>query len=108
MSPGDTFSYMSRYTTTKGETSLSHVQNFSRSRLSLLLGLAATFALTLACLPHPAAAACADAVYESFYSDATFTTQVGECHHECCQLYTCTGQVTQYGRVDERFTCDFQ
>jgi hypothetical protein len=90
------------------ETSLSHVQSFSRSRLSLLLALVATFAMTLACLPRPAVAACADAVYESFYSDATFTTKVGECHHACCQLYTCTGQVTQYGRVDQRFTCNFQ
>jgi hypothetical protein len=88
---------------------LSHVRNFSRSRLSLLLALLATFAVALAGLfPRPAMAACADAVWESFYSDATFTTQVGECHHTCCHLYTCTGQVTQYGRVDRRLTCDFQ
>ena len=85
-----------------------HLRSISRSRLSLLLALLAIFAVTLAALPHPALAACADGVYESFYSDATFTTQVGECHHNCCQLYTCTGTVTMYGRVDYRFTCDFQ
>jgi hypothetical protein len=88
---------------------LSHVRNFSRSRLSLLLALVvATAAMALASLPRPAMAGCVDAVYESFYSDASFTTQVGECHHDCCQLYTCTGQVTGYGRVDERYSCDFQ
>ncbi len=87
---------------------MNRVRHFSRSRISLLLALLATFALTVASLPpHSAMAACADAVRESFYSDATLTVQVGECHHDCCQLYTCTGQVTNYGRVDERYSCDF-
>ena len=87
---------------------MSHIQSFSRSRLTRLLALVATFAMTLASLPRPAVAACPDAIWESFYSDATFTTKVGECHHACCKLYTCTGQVTQYGRVDLRIVCDFQ
>jgi hypothetical protein len=108
MSPADTFLSVSHYANNERRLLLNHVRNFSRSRLSLLLALLATFAVTLACLPNPAMATCADAVYESFYSDSTFTTMVGECHHDCCHLYTCTGQVTQYGRVDERFRCDFQ
>jgi hypothetical protein len=115
---------------------LHHVRNFSHSRLSLLLALLATFAVTLAWLPQPAMAAappawlpqpamataspvwlpqptamagCTDAVRESFYSDATYTTKVGECHHECCQQqYTCTGEVTLYGLVDRRWSCSFE
>jgi hypothetical protein len=75
------------------------------SRLSLLVALLAAFAVILAGPSQPAAmAACPDAARIYYYSDATHATQVGYCYHDCCQLWTCTGELTDYYTVYKR-TC---
>jgi len=51
-------------------------------------------------------ASCPDAARAYYYSDATFTTQVGTCWHACCQLWSCTGEITPYYTVHTR-PCDF-
>ena len=74
-----------------------------RSRLIPLLALLAIFAVTLMGPSQPAAvAACPDAARVWYYSDASHTTQVGYCFHNCCQLWTCTGQFTDYYTVRKR------
>lgn len=81
-------------------------KNFLRSRLSLLLVLLAIFAVTLAMSQPAAVASCPDAANVRYYSDATYTTQVGYCYHNCCELWTCTGKLTDYYIVRKR-PCDF-
>jgi len=51
-------------------------------------------------------ASCPDAARAYYYSDATLTTKVGTCWHACCELWSCTGEITPYYTV---FThpCDF-
>jgi hypothetical protein len=82
--------------------------NLLRHRLSLLLALLAVFTVAFAGFQPSAMAVCADGAIDSYYSDATYTTQVGECHHECCQLWTCTGQVTMYGRNIRKWSCSLE
>lgn len=87
---------------------MNRARTLLRSRLSLLLPLLAVFAVTLAGPSQPAAvAACPDAANVYYYSDATHSTIVGRCWHNCCQLWTCTGQLTDYYTVRLR-SCDFQ
>ena len=82
-------------------------RNILRSRLSLLMALLAIFAVTLAGPRQPAAmAACPDAANVYYYSDATHATVVGRCWHNCCKLWTCTGQLTDYYTVTT-WVCDF-
>lgn len=57
---------------------------------------------TIAELVAPAStnkASCPDAARAYYYSDATYTTQVGTCWHACCQLWSCTGEITAYYTV---------
>lgn len=51
-------------------------------------------------------ASCPDAARAYYYSDATYTTQVGTCWHACCELWSCTGEITPYYTVHTR-PCDF-
>ena len=84
------------------------LRNALRYRLSLLIALLAILTATFA-TPQPSAmAVCPDAATDYYYSDATLTTQVGECHHACCQLWTCTGEVTMYGRTVMRRSCSVE
>lgn len=64
---------------------------------------------TIAELVTPASvnqASCPDAARIYYYSDATHTTQVGKCWHACCELWSCTGEITNYYTVFTR-PCDF-
>jgi hypothetical protein len=68
-------------------------------RILALLGLLAALPLTL---PRPAFAHCIIET-ETFYSDATYTTQVGRCvTNDCNGTYTCTGQQTAYSKTTIR------
>jgi hypothetical protein len=87
---------------------LTLLNNIPRFRLSLLAVLLAVLSATLAAPQPSALAVCPDAATDYYYSDATFTTQVGECHHACCQLWTCTGTVTFYGRTVSRHSCSVE
>lgn len=80
-----------------------------RNRLSLLVALLGVLAVALAGPQQPAAMAttCPDAALVYYYSDATLTTKVGQCVHACCQLWTCTGTLTNYSVVVRRTVCDF-
>jgi hypothetical protein len=85
---------------------LNSARNFLRHRLSRLLALLAIFAMTLAGPRPPAAlAAACNAASVDYYSDATYTTVVGNCTHGCCRNWTCTGQLTQYSVVVYKETC---
>lgn len=80
-----------------------------RRRVTLLLALVAVFALALASLQQrPALATCPDAASVNMYSDATYTTLVGNCVHSCCQIWTCTGQLTNYQVIFYEVSCDFE
>lgn len=88
---------------------MNSVRKLLRSRLSLLLATLALFAIALAGPRPPAAqATCVPAALVYYYSDATYTTKVGQCVHACCKLWTCTGELTQYSKVIYEVTCDFQ
>jgi len=57
---------------------------------------------TIAELVTPASvnkASCPDRARAYYYSDASHTTQVGTCWHACCQLWSCTGEITPYYTV---------
>lgn len=84
---------------------MKHASKFLRSRLTLLGVLLAVVAVAGPIQPA-AVAACPDAANVIYYSDASHTTQVGRCWHNCCQLWTCTGQLTDYYTVRMR-PCDF-
>ena len=75
------------------------------NRLSLLGALLAILTVTLAGPQHAAKAVCPDAGTVRYYSDATYTTQVGSCSHACCKTWTCTGQLTNYSIATMR-SCD--
>jgi hypothetical protein len=99
-------------------------------RVSICIGLLlAIFAVTLAgpqpvlangspaWLPPPATSAplaslgppignqCSNAARVNYYNDAAHTTLVGFCVHNCCELWTCTGQMTIYDRTVYNVTC---
>jgi hypothetical protein len=87
---------------------LNSPRNFLQNRLSLLVALLAVLGVALAGPQQPAAMAmCPDAALVYYYSDATLTTKVGQCVHACCQLWTCTGELTNYSVVVRRTVCDF-
>ena len=52
------------------------------------------------------ASSCPDRANIYYYSDASKTTQVGHCYHGCCEIWTCTGEITDYYNV-WTFPCDF-
>jgi hypothetical protein len=80
--------------------------------LVLLLALLAILGFTLAGPQQPAAlhAACTVAtdniVLVYYYSDATYTTKVGQCYHSCCQAWTCSGTLTLYSKIIAKEQCD--
>jgi len=87
---------------------LNPLRKLLRNRLTLLLALLAVLAMALAGPGQPVAMAmCPDAALVYYYSDATLTTKVGQCVHACCQLWTCTGTLTNYSVVVRRTVCDF-
>jgi len=64
--------------------------------LVMVLMLLAT-SLVLLTPAKAEAACCGHRITERYYSDATKTTQVGQCvEDECAGTYTCTGQETEY------------
>lgn len=78
-----------------------------RHRLILLVALLAVVGVSLVGPAQPAAIAwCVDAGTVTYYSDATYTTVTGSCHHACCQTWTCTGTLTNYS-TQRMFSCDF-
>lgn len=64
--------------------------------LVMLLTLLATSMVLF--VPREAYAfCCGHRITERYYSDASFTTQVGQCiEDECAGTYTCTGEQTQF------------
>jgi len=62
---------------------LTLLRNIPRYRLTLLMALLAILTAALAAPQPSAMAVCPDAASDAYYSDATYTTQVGECHHAC-------------------------
>jgi len=92
----------------EGRLNLNRAKSIFRSRLILLLAVLAVFAVTLAGPVQPAAmAVCPDSANVYYYSDATYSTVVGHCWHSCCQLWTCTGVLTDYYTVRTR-SCSVQ
>jgi hypothetical protein len=85
---------------------LDRVKKLLCNRLSLAIALLAIFAVTLAGSRPTAIASCPDRVTIRYYNNAAHTTQVGYCHHDCCQLLTCTGEQTSYYTV-KKVPCDF-
>jgi hypothetical protein len=79
-----------------------------RYPLGLLVALLAILTAAFAGPQPSAMAVCPDAATDFYYSDATYTVKVGECRHACCQLWTCTGQVTMYGRTVMRRSCSVE
>lgn len=83
------------------------------TRLKRILGrrvpqiavLLALFAVAFAAPQKSALAVCPDSARDFYYSDATYTVKVGECYHACCQLWTCTGQVTMFGKNVMKRSC---
>lgn len=108
LSTADTFFIVGFSTDQERRLLLNRARNFLRSRLSLLGALLAILAVTLVALPQPAAmAACPDAARVNYYSDATLTVMVGQCWHDCCKLWSCSGQLTDYYTVRMR-SCSVQ
>jgi hypothetical protein len=104
----DTFFSVGFSTDAERSLIVNRAKTILRSRLSLLVVLLALFAVTLTALPQPAAmAACPDAARVYYYSDAAHTTLVGQCWHDCCKLWTCTGQLTDFWTVFKR-TCSVE
>jgi hypothetical protein len=93
-------------TDSEGRIILKLLRNVLRSRLSLLAALLTIFAAAFAGNQPAALASCPDFGNVRYYSDATYTTQVGYCYHACCQTWTCTGQLTQYSIARMR-VCDY-
>jgi hypothetical protein len=63
--------------------------------LMLLIALTASFIILVPAKAY--AACCGWRITERYFSDDTFTTQVGTCiDDECAHSYTCTGTQTAY------------
>lgn len=84
---------------------MNSARNPFRRRLVLLLAALAVLAVGLAGPQQPTALAVCNAASVDYYSDATYTTIVGNCTHGCCQNWVCTGTLTQYSKVDYKETC---
>jgi hypothetical protein len=81
---------------------------FGRPALLALLLLLSFVAVPFAGLQTSALAVCPDTARDFYYSDATYTVKVGECYHACCQLWTCTGQVTMFGKNVMKRSCSVE
>jgi hypothetical protein len=75
---------------------LNSERNPLRRRLGLLLAVLAILAVSLAGPQLPAASASCNTASVDYYSDATYTTVVGNCSHGCCRNWICTGTQTFY------------
>ncbi|HEY3570961.1 MAG TPA: hypothetical protein VGP73_23725 [Thermoanaerobaculia bacterium] len=84
---------------------MNSARNLLRRRLILLLALLAVLSVSLAGPHQPAALAVCNSASVDYYSDATYTTVVGNCTHGCCQNWVCTGTLTQYSVVVYKETC---
>lgn len=90
---------------------MNSASNPLRRRLILLLALLVVLGITLAGPRQPAAlnAACSagtdNTVLVYYYSDATYTTKVGQCFHGCCESWTCSGTLTLYSKIQFREQC---
>jgi hypothetical protein len=89
---------------------LNNASNPLRRRLVLLLALLAVLGFTLAGPQQPSLhATCSFAtdniVLTYYYSDATYTTKVGQCYHSCCESWTCSGTLTQYSKIIAKEQC---
>lgn len=75
--------------------------------------LAAVFVLTAAMLllvpPPPAAAFVCEGEFSYitlYYSNSTYTTEVGDCGHSCDSPPVCTGEMTAYSRTLKTGCCN--
>jgi hypothetical protein len=69
----------------------------TRTALLIMLLIALTASIVILVPAKAYAACCGWRTTERYYSDATFTTQVGTCiDDECAGTYTCTGTQTAY------------
>ncbi len=94
------------FLTLRKEIILNNVRKFLRSRISLLLAVLGIFGLAMAGPQQKTAlAVCPDAALVYMYSDATYTTKVGQCVHACCQVWTCTGTLTNYQKIIYELSC---
>ena len=85
---------------------MNSLRTLLRHRLTLLLATAAIFALTLVGpRQREAQAVCPAAASVDYYSDATYTTIVGNCTHGCCRNWVCTGTLTEYSLVAWKEVC---
>ena len=84
---------------------MNSLRSLLRHRLTLLLATLAIFALALVGPRQREALAVCNAASVDYYSDATFTTIVGNCTHGCCQNWVCTGTLTQYSKVAWKENC---
>jgi hypothetical protein len=87
---------------------LSRLKKILSRRVTQIAVLLALFAIAFTGAQHSAMAVCPDSARDFYYSDATLTVKVGECYHACCQLWTCTGQVTMYGKTVMRRSCSVE
>jgi lipopolysaccharide export system protein LptC len=85
---------------------LNSLRTLLRHRLTLLLATLAVFALAMVGPRQPEAEAVCNAASVDYYSDATYTTVVGNCTHGCCRNWVCTGQLTEYSVVVYKETCN--
>jgi len=77
-----------------------------RIALLIMLVIALTTSIILLVPAKADAICCGRRITEHYYSDATYTTQVGTCiDNECTGTYTCTGTQTIYER-DTSICCD--
>ena len=84
---------------------MNSLNSLLRHRLTLLLATVAIFALALVGPRQREAQAVCNAASVDYYSDATYTTIVGNCTHGCCLNWVCTGTLTQYSKVAWKDTC---
>ena len=88
---------------------MNRAKSFFRSPLGVLLAVIVIFTVAFAGQGQRAGlATCPDAARVNYYSDATYTTEVGYCVHACCQLWSCFGQLTNYSKVAYEFSCSTQ
>jgi hypothetical protein len=76
------------------------VGSFLRSRSALLAIMLAVLVLALLAPGPKASLACAGTyILTRYYSDATYTTQIGECYRDCSCNYYCDGQTSSYRKI---------
>jgi hypothetical protein len=79
---------------------MNHGATLRRALLAVLL-IAAAFVVTA---PQSASAIAGGNTYCEYYSDGTYTTQVGWCGPDCCGNFSCSGEQTKY-KICGAFNC---